>query len=677
MNFIQKLLVKLVSPNVDTDRLKGAVGSNIATSKEKRYLTLQNIFKILVSTVDFEEVSQKAVNVMAEDMDYIGGVIFHLTPEQNGLTPWLYTDTRMIKLLASLLDKPFRDHFFPLELKQSLVVRSFLEDKHFESPNATDFLSPIVDIGFLSRMTSTLGIKSFMTIPLKLKNEKLGVLWLTSTREKATEEELQMLRTFADQVSIAIYNSRLFQQSQNQIADLQAQNRDLASLYHLTSSVSQSLDSKVVAQLAVDAIPHEDEILTTIINLYDEETDTISISALSQTPFTKKGGELIGGYENIKVDLSSEKYKDHPIQNVIKKRQELFLTDLEEVLGPTIPKPIIKTLQGMVPFKSRYDFPIISRDNVLGFVSYYLRFDSKEQFDHNFEQLLKTYTNQIAIAIDNADLYETLEIQKKELEVALATVEEARRKERDMLDVMGHELRTPISIVRNAMLMAKKRLTKDGEIPPDKLAHYIESSIDGVRREIKLIETLLTTAKVEGKRIQLDLTKVDLKDVIEDSFEGHQDQIKQKKDDITITVNQPEEDVFVYADKVRTQEIMDNFFSNALKYTGSGEIVITLSKQGDQGRIDIKDSGIGISESDLEKLGRKFFRAHGLYSSNFKGVKPSGTGLGLYVTFELAKAMSGKHEITSIVGEGSTFSFLLPLYNGEPDKHTDQTFMEE
>lgn len=674
----QKLIQKIIFPSLNTNKYKSNIiaDEGTYTERELRFITLQKIAQIVVSELDFEKLTQKIVDVMVTDMDYFGGILFLPDKHNNILIPWTTSDTPLIKQILKWLPKPFREFHFPLEVNNK-IVETYLEKKLQETKDLADFISPIVDISLVSRIIGIVGIKSTISVPILYHEEVIGVLMLNSSRELSTSSEKQMLQTFSDQIAIAIYNARLFQQSQQQIHDLEAQNRDLASLYHLTSSVSKSLDPKVVAQLAVDAIPHEDEILTTIINEYNPQTGIIKIRALSKTPLTKQAEGIIGDFSKIEVDTKTEEFKNNPTFPVISRQEAVFTNKLEEALAPAIPKQVLVTLQKLSPFKSRYDFPLISRGNMIGFVSYYLRFESMEEFDNNFEQLLKTYTNQIAIAIDNAELFERLEIKKLELEQALATVEEARRKERDMLDVMGHELRTPISIVRNAMLMAQKRLKKDGTIPPDKLEHYVETSVESVRREIKLIETLLTTAKVEGKRIQLDMTKVDLKEVIEDSFEGHKDQIHEKNTDIKVVVNKPDSDVFVYADKVRTQEIMDNFFSNALKYTGSGEIIITLSEYEGFGRIDVKDTGIGISENNLKNLGRKFFRAHGLYSSNFKGVKPSGTGLGLYVTFELAKTMGGKHEIASVVGEGSTFSFLLPLYQGQPDKHIDQTFMEE
>lgn len=129
------------------------------------------------------------------------------------------------------------------------------------------------------------------------------------------------------------------------------------------------------------------------------------------------------------------------------------------------------------------------------------------------------------------------------------------------------------------------------------------------------------------------------------------------------------------------QEVLDNFVSNALKYTMKGNVEIsweeiTDSKGLPQIKVNVKDSGIGIPEEDIAKLGRKFFRARQYISENQGDVdiKVSGTGLGLYVSFELVKIMGGEIKVTSKLGEGSTFSFTLPKYTGQEVKNIDQTF---
>lgn len=285
---------------------------------------------------------------------------------------------------------------------------------------------------------------------------------------------------------------------------------------------------------------------------------------------------------------------------------------------------------------------------------------------------VQEFANTLQGKVDQA----TSELRKSnaELETALAELKEARRVERDMIDVMGHELRTPISIVRNALVMLDKQAQQPAKSVD--LGKYLEMALESTRREITLIETLLSATKVDNARMQLYLTKVDFRDVVNDGIEGQKNQVAQKNLEIAYTP--PAEDVFVFADRTRVQEVMDNLYSNAVKYTPKGKVELALWKDDNFGWISVKDTGIGISEEDIQNLGKKFFRAK-QYINDTSGergevVRPGGTGLGLYVIFDLIKIMGGSLYINSKVGEGSKFTFSIPLYKDQKDKQIDQTF---
>ena len=270
-----------------------------------------------------------------------------------------------------------------------------------------------------------------------------------------------------------------------------------------------------------------------------------------------------------------------------------------------------------------------------------------QQFNETLQKKVKDATAQ-------------LQQKNKALEEALLKLEEVRRQEKDMLDVMGHELRTPISIARNSVVTLQKHISKN-DINPEKLTKYTKMAVESIRREIALIETFLSTTKLEGGRMQVNSEKVSLKDVIHESLEGHND--LSKRNNTKVIYTEPENDIFVIADKIRIQEVMDNFLNNAIKYTGEGNVEIKMYEQESLGWIDVKDDGIGISSENLQKLGRKFFRAQTLYNQSNNVVNPSGTGLGLFVSFQLIELMHGKKKITSQEGQGSTFSFGLPLFS--------------
>jgi len=204
-------------------------------------------------------------------------------------------------------------------------------------------------------------------------------------------------------------------------------------------------------------------------------------------------------------------------------------------------------------------------------------------------------------------------------------------------------------------------------------------ALESTRREITLIETLLSATKIDASRLQLHLEKVDLNDVVRDGIEGQRNLLEQRH--IQVNYTSPDEtNFFVFSDRTRTQEIMDNLLSNAIKYTLEGQIDITGWSDESNCWIAVKDTGIGIDREDLLNLGKKFFRAKQYIpkedeeEDGTKVVRPGGTGLGLYVTFELIRIMSGELYVQSYVGEGSTFVFSLPKYLEQEEKQVDQTF---
>lgn len=257
---------------------------------------------------------------------------------------------------------------------------------------------------------------------------------------------------------------------------------------------------------------------------------------------------------------------------------------------------------------------------------------------------------------------------KEEVKEATAQLEEKNRKlaekmqfERDMLDILGHELRTPLGIARNAVYLIKDILSKP---KPDvgNLIKYNKMAVENIQREVNLLETLLSATKIDNDRLQLTLTEVDLIDVINDSLDGLSAKADEKE--LKIIFNPPKK-ASVIADRTRIQEIADNLIDNAIKYTSKGSVTIEIELLKKDGiMLSIIDTGSGIPEKDIPHLGEKFYRVDNYLSSSsnkdLKIIRPGGTGLGLYVTFSLIKSMNGSVKIESKLNQGTTFKVIFP-----------------
>jgi signal transduction histidine kinase len=235
-----------------------------------------------------------------------------------------------------------------------------------------------------------------------------------------------------------------------------------------------------------------------------------------------------------------------------------------------------------------------------------------------------------------------------------------------MIDIMGHELRTPATIVKlNAQLLDK--FTGDIDSDPEAYKRYVDRIKMAVENEIKLINTLLSSAKLEGNKIVINPEEIDIKSEIEMAIHGNEKDAKEKN--LPIINNTDSDTPSVYADKARVVEILNNLLSNAVKYTEKGSVTIESSYDVNFVEIAFIDTGKGISAEDIPNLGKKFYRT-GNYIDSSKDdpvdiVRPGGTGLGLFVTFNLIRKMGGDIKVESEVGKGSRFVFTLPRYKGQ------------
>ena len=387
-------------------------------------------------------------------------------------------------------------------------------------------------------------------------------------------------------------------------------------------------------------------------------------------------------------DFYSVNYKSEPFENpqdintiieIIRKQNLKYLYTNEnnaESKEKTFDQITAKYIKNITEkYKTELFIPLRDEQKINGVLLVGFK-ESKVPYSNQEIKLLLDIGETMSLAIGRALLYqeiqqfnltlqqkvtdatEQLQVKNKTLEETLLKLEEIRRQEKDMLDVMGHELRTPISIARNAIVTLHKHV-ENNDIDQEKLHKYTKMAVESIRREIALVETFLSTTKLEGKRMQINLEPISLLEVIDEAINGHKDLAV--KNNTELIFNKPENDITVSADKIRIQEIIDNFVNNAIKYTGEGKVEIRVYENEGLGWIDVQDTGIGISQENIEKLGRKFFRVQKLYNPGQTTVNPSGTGLGLFVSFQLIEMMNGKRKITSKEGEGTTFSFGLPL----------------
>jgi len=188
----------------------------------------------------------------------------------------------------------------------------------------------------------------------------------------------------------------------------------------------------------------------------------------------------------------------------------------------------------------------------------------------------------------------------------------------------------------------------------EKQQRYLQTAQRNSYRLKSLVDDLLDISRIESGGLELAPTELELWPEIEEIVTGMQTQLNDKNIDLVLDI--PQNICPVLADKLRLGQVISNLLSNACKYSPQGARVTIRAREEDAGvRIDVSDTGIGISPEDQERLFTKFFRA-----DNSSTREVSGSGLGLYITKHLIEAHGGRIWASSQIGQGTTFSINWP-----------------
>lgn len=242
----------------------------------------------------------------------------------------------------------------------------------------------------------------------------------------------------------------------------------------------------------------------------------------------------------------------------------------------------------------------------------------------------------------------------EELEIARDRAENASRAKSDFLSNMSHELRTPLNMVigYTSSMLTMPHLY-DGEELPEVYRQDLELIRQSGKHLLSLINDVLDLSKVEAGKLSLNFAPVSLGPMFAGVLATAAGLIGNKP----IQLRQVYPDLLppVWGDAVRIRQILLNLMSNAIKYTDSGSVLLRASLERRRVRIDVVDSGPGLSAESLDII---FDRFEQIQSNN---ADVQGTGLGLDISQRLAKMHGTEITIETELGHGSTFSFVLPV----------------
>lgn len=223
--------------------------------------------------------------------------------------------------------------------------------------------------------------------------------------------------------------------------------------------------------------------------------------------------------------------------------------------------------------------------------------------------------------------------------------------ERDeFISVVSHELRTPITIVEGTLSNLAYMMDKL-DVDKDTIQEQVNAAHSQTLFLAKMMNDLSTLSRAE-RGIGDDTEVIDVKELGHKLFEEYQASAAEKGLKLNLDLDSSLGEV--ETSRLYLEELLQDFITNAIKYTKKGSVTIKFSKKQKNVTFAITDTGIGVSKTDQAKIFEKFYR-----SEDYRTRETGGTGLGLYVAAKLAKKLTTKIHLQSRLNHGSTFSFTL------------------
>lgn len=233
------------------------------------------------------------------------------------------------------------------------------------------------------------------------------------------------------------------------------------------------------------------------------------------------------------------------------------------------------------------------------------------------------------------------------------TREKSLEEERDeFISVVSHELRTPIAIAEGNIGNAEFIFEKSGIDNPG-IKESLKQAHDQVVFLAGMMNDLATLSRAERGKLAVEVETINAHELVKELVSTYERDAAVKGLELESEIDPALE--ALQSTRLYVREILQNFITNAIKYTEKGKVVVGASQKDNGVQFFVQDTGIGISKADQEKVFDKFFR-----SEDYRTRQSSGTGLGLYVTMKLARLIHAEIDLESEIDKGSTFHIFIP-----------------
>ncbi|MCR4263192.1 MAG: HAMP domain-containing histidine kinase [Candidatus Roizmanbacteria bacterium] len=467
-----------------------------------------------------------------------------------------------------------------------------------------------------------------MRVSLSLKD-----IFKSSSKHYQTREEV------ADEMTKI--NKDLYERN----VELAIRNRTLSVLRKIYNIISTTLGVEKTAQLLIDEIVSELKFRKGFIALVNQ--DKTMLHAIATSASTPEETALLtqfgNPFNNFTVGLTN--IDNFCVNAVVTNRRRLTNT-LYDILLPMVDESVAEQLQSVLNIQTSILYPIVFADQALGVLV--LGMDKHVgSLSQAERETLGELIEVVAIAIERTKVYADLKKANDQLK-------EADELKDEFVYVASHELRTPMTAIKNYLWLALNRYGKD--LDP-KMKQSLVRAYISTERLITLVQDMLTVSRIEGKRLVLNFEEIDLMELYQQIYD--EINVTAQKEGIIMTLVPAQKKISVYGDRTRIGEVLQNLVSNAIKFTPrGGNVTISVRESGSMIATDISDTGFGIPREDLPRLFKKFGRLGHSYK---KVAESAGTGLGLFISKQIIEAHHGSITVESEVDKGSTFTYTLPV----------------
>jgi signal transduction histidine kinase/putative methionine-R-sulfoxide reductase with GAF domain len=576
-----------------------------AERRARQLTSLNEVTRQLTSTLELEPLLQTILNSAVDILSCDAGSLL-LVDEQTGELVFRVAVGPVAKDLtgkrmpanAGLAGKAVKS-------QETVVVNNVSHSPDWSSK--TD-----AQTGFLTR--------SVMVTPLLIKENVTGVVEVINRKDGLPfgKDDEALLAAFAAQAAIAIENARLYTLTDQALA---ARVEELSVMQRIDRELNASLDTSRAMRITLEWAMRQSGASAGLVGVVEET----GLRMMASQGYT---GEL-------------ESFTDELLPYEVLNVRRVIETGLPEriVLNSDTRSGLLQTT------RSQTLLAIQREEKVIGILL--LESTSPELVPEETLAFLMRLNDHASIAISNAQLY--------------AQVQAANLAKSEFVSFVSHELKNPMTSVKGFT-----ELLAAGVVGPinEAQANFLHTIRTNINRMNTLVSDLNDLSKIEVGMLRLDFKALVLADAVEEVSRSTRRQIEEKEQ--TLQLQLPAGLPNAWSDRTRLVQILVNLVSNANKYTEKGgQIYLTAEaceNQWDaQGarhviHVAVRDSGIGISPADQEKIFQKFFR-----SDDPKTREATGTGLGLNITRSLVEMQGGRIWFESEFRKGTTFHFTIPV----------------